>query len=187
MKNLAILLTTLLSVGALSYDKWWQNSTHEGYTLTLNNVETHIYFSPKGGATQAVVNAINNAKTTIYVQAYSFTSAPISQALIEAKERGIHVEALLDKSNVREKFTQADALSKRGIHILIDDKHAIAHNKIIIIDKQKVITGSFNFSKAAEESNAENLLILNSRELADIYAKNYEEHKSHSVIYTGKE
>ena len=56
-----------------------------------------------------------------------------------------------------------------GIPIYIDAEHAIAHNKIMVIDKETVITGSFNFTKAAEESNAENLLILSSKEVAKAY------------------
>jgi phosphatidylserine/phosphatidylglycerophosphate/cardiolipin synthase-like enzyme len=65
----------------------------------------------------------------------------------------------------------------------IDDKHAIAHNKVMIIDKTTVITGSFNFTKAAEENNAENLLIIKSKELANIYIENWMKHKEHSEPY----
>lgn len=59
-----------------------------------------------------------------------------------------------------------------GIPTYIDGSHAIAHNKIMIIDKSKIITGSFNFTKAAEEKNAENLLIISSKELAKVYLDN---------------
>ena len=67
-----------------------------------------------------------------------------------------------------------------GIPTLIDAEHAIAHNKIMIIDKETVITGSFNFTKAAEGKNAENLLILKSKELAKQYIDNWNKHKGHS-------
>ena len=73
-----------------------------------------------------------------------------------------------------------------GIPTFIDFQHAIAHNKIIIIDRETVITGSFNFTKSAEEKNAENLLILRSRELAREYIDNWNEHKTHSEVYKGK-
>ena len=64
--------------------------------------------------------------------------------------------------------------------------HAIAHNKVMIIDKAVLITGSFNFTKAAEEKNAENLLVLRSKELARTYIENWQRHKEHSVRYTGR-
>jgi phosphatidylserine/phosphatidylglycerophosphate/cardiolipin synthase-like enzyme len=73
-----------------------------------------------------------------------------------------------------------------GISTFIDDKHAIAHNKIIIIDRETVITGSFNFTKAAEEKNAENLLVIKSKELAKVYMDNWYKHKEHSENYEGR-
>lgn len=67
-----------------------------------------VYFSPDGGATEAVVREITAAKKSIYVQAYSFTSPPIAKALVEAKKRGLAVVAILDKSQKTEKYTEAD-------------------------------------------------------------------------------
>ena len=68
----------------------------------------------------------------------------------------------------------------------IDAQHAIAHNKVMIIDGGTVITGSFNFTKAAEENNAENLLVIRDRKLAERYIENWQEHERHSEVYTGK-
>jgi phosphatidylserine/phosphatidylglycerophosphate/cardiolipin synthase-like enzyme len=64
--------------------------------------------------------------------------------------------------------------------------HAIVHNKVMVIDGETVITGSFNFTKAAEESNAENLLIIRDRKLASLYMKNWQEHVKHSEVYAGR-
>ncbi len=68
----------------------------------------------------------------------------------------------------------------------IDSKHAIAHNKIMIIDDATVITGSFNFTKAAQESNAENLLVLHDEKMAWGYEANWEKHFKHSERYSGR-
>ena len=68
----------------------------------------------------------------------------------------------------------------------IDAEHAIAHNKVMIIDGETVITGSFNFTKAAEENNAENLLVIHDKKLAGLYTKNWYEHSQHSEVYIGK-
>ena len=143
-----------------------------------------VYFSPRGGATEAVVAEIGKARQEVLVQAYSFTSVPIARALLEAKERGVRVEAILDKSQRKERYTAATFLYNAGIPVMIDDKHAIAHNKIMIIDRQTLITGSFNFTKAAEEKNAENLLIFKgNRELVGKYLYNFQDHLSHSEPY----
>src|SRR5271157_6087975 len=143
-------------------------------------------FSPNGGCTEAIVNQIGNAKSEILIQAYSFTSAPIAKALVNAHKKGIHVEIILDKSNKSEKYSAGDFTAHMGVTIYIDSRHAIAHNKIIIIDRETVITGSFNFTKAAEEKNAENLLIIKSKELAKTYIENWNKHKDHSEKYEGR-
>lgn len=113
----------------------------------------------------------------------SSTSAPIAKALVDAHKRGVKVQAILDKSQRSEKYTSATFLTHAGIPTFIDDKHAIAQNKVMIIDKAKVITGSFNFTKAAEEKNAENLLIISSKELAKPYLDNWQKHKGHAEAY----
>jgi phosphatidylserine/phosphatidylglycerophosphate/cardiolipin synthase-like enzyme len=119
-----------------------------------------VYFSPQRSATNAVVTELNNAMAEILVQAYSFTSAPIAKALVDAKKRGFHIEVVLDKSQKSEKYSSADFVAHAGIPVFINSKHAIAHNKIMIIDGKTLIPGSFNFTKSAEESNSENLLIM---------------------------
>lgn len=144
------------------------------------NTPVNVYFSPKGGCTDAIINEIEQAKTEIKVQAYSFTSVSIAKALVDAHKRGIKVEAILDKSQKKERYTSATFLANSGIPTYIDSKHAIAHNKIMVIDKKTVITGSFNFTRAAEEKNAENVLIIKSKELASQYLMNWSEHKEHS-------
>jgi len=163
------------------------HQTSHAANITLNNTPAQIYFSPKGGCTEAIVNEISHVKSEIYVQAYSFTSAPIAKALVDAYKRGIKVEAILDKSQKKEKYTSATFLNNTGIPTFIDSRHAIAHNKIMIIDKEIVITGSFNFTKAAEQKNAENLLIIRSKELATFYMDNWNKHRDHSDSYSGRE
>ncbi|MGD0653102.1 MAG: phospholipase D family protein [Thermoguttaceae bacterium] len=148
---------------------------------TLPPIE--VYFSPKGGCTEAAVREIDAAKSSILVQAYSFTSAPIAKALVEAHKRNVKIQVILDKSQRTEKYSSATFLKNSGIPTYIDDKHAIAHNKIMVIDGAVVITGSFNFTKQAENSNAENLLIIHSADLAGKYTENWQTHFKHSEVY----
>lgn len=146
-----------------------------------------VYFSPHGGCTAAIVEELAKAKESVCVQAYSFTSAPIAKALVDAHKRGVKVRVILDKSQRGPRYSSGDFLAHAGVETYIDDKHAIAHNKVIIIDGQIVITGSFNFTKAAENNNAENLLVIRDRELAECYFSNWQEHSRHSVVYRGKD
>jgi len=146
-----------------------------------------VYFSPKGGAAEAIIREIDHARKDIFIQAYSFTSAPIAKALVNAHKRGVRVEVLLDKSQRTSKYSSSDFFAHAGIPTFIDSSHAIAHSKIMIIDGSTLITGSFNFTRAAEEKNAENLLIFKgNKPLADRYIENFDEHMEHSQRYSGR-
>ena len=145
-----------------------------------------VYFSPKGGCTEAIIKELDRSKTSVLVQAYSFTSAPIAKALLNAHKRGVKVEVILDKSQRTQKYSSADFLANSGIPTKVDVVHAIAHNKVMVIDGETVITGSFNFTRAAEEKNAENLLVIRDKALASKYLKNWQEHAQHSEVYAVK-
>jgi phosphatidylserine/phosphatidylglycerophosphate/cardiolipin synthase-like enzyme len=146
-----------------------------------------VYFSPDGGATRALVREIDNARSEVLIQGYSFTSAPIAKAVVHAHKRGLKIEVVLDRSQRTQKYSSADFFAHSGVSTYIDSAHAIAHNKIMIIDGETLATGSFNFTRAAEEKNAENLLIMKgNKPLAERYIKNFREHKAHSERYHGR-
>lgn len=138
----------------------------------VGNIE--VAFSPNNGVTTVVVKAIGEAQHTLLVSAYSFTSKDIAEALLDAKKRGVVVKIILDKSQVSQKYSSSTFFSNQGFDLRIDVKHAIYHDKVMIIDDKTVITGSFNFTKAAETKNAENLLVLrNNPELAKLYTQDW--------------
>ncbi len=146
-----------------------------------------VCFSPHYtgiSCTVQIVSVINAAQKSIYVQAYSFTSQGIVDALIAAHKRGIDVEIILDKSNLHGKGNKTQDVIAAGIPTWIDSKHAIAHNKVMIIDDSSIITGSFNFTSSAELHNAENSVVITGKELADIYLINWKKHLSHSIKKT---
>jgi phosphatidylserine/phosphatidylglycerophosphate/cardiolipin synthase-like enzyme len=146
-----------------------------------------VFFSPKGGCTEAMVAEIKRARREILVLAYSFTSKPIAEALIEAKKRGVHVDIVLDRSQEKEAYSELPMIEEHGLFPHIDAQHAIAHNKVMVIDKKTLITGSFNFTHQAEAENAENLLIIKGhRALVHSYHDYFASHKSHCQAPGGK-
>jgi phosphatidylserine/phosphatidylglycerophosphate/cardiolipin synthase-like enzyme len=130
------------------------------YRALATPPSVEVLFSPKGGCTDAVVRELKAARREVLVQAYSFSSTAIAQALVDARLRGLKVEVLLDRSNEQEAYSDLPFLAEQGLTPLIDAQHAIAHNKVIVIDGRTVITGSFNFTHQAEAENAENLLVI---------------------------
>ena len=155
-----------------------------GASTVFAGEQIQACFSPpiEGGCdpTQTIVAAIASAQSQILVQAYSFTSAPIAKAIVDAARRGVRVQVILDKSSVGGGYSAGTFLKNSGIPVLVDSAHAIAHNKVMIIDAQTVVTGSFNFTKAAEDRNAENLVVVQDRDLSKQYIRNWNAHAAHS-------
>lgn len=129
----------------------------------------NVCFSPEGQCEKLALHAIKSAQQEILVQAYSFTSTPIANALIDASNKGIKIAILFDRSQLKAPYSQIHRLTKAGIKTKVDDVQGIAHNKTIIVDSARLVTGSYNFSAAANTKNAENMLYINDENLAMIY------------------
>ncbi len=127
-------------------------------------------FSPNRGAINLIINNIDNAQKTIYVAAYCFTSTSVLGALEKAHNRGVDVKIVLDKKRSTERGSVCNELKNKGIAFRINGRYPIMHNKFMIIDAHTVQVGSFNYTKAAEKINAENVLVIKqSPELAKLY------------------
>ena len=125
-------------------------------------------FSPHQGATELVVKTIEEAKKSVHVATYSFTSRPIAEALVAAHDKGVDVEVVSDKTNENKKIL--DYLTAHNIPVRINYRYRIMHDKFMIIDEQTLELGSFNYTYAAEERNAENVLVIHN---AETTAKDY--------------
>jgi phosphatidylserine/phosphatidylglycerophosphate/cardiolipin synthase-like enzyme len=143
-------------------------------------LQWQVFFSPNGGAESAIVRNIDSTRSHILVQAYSFTSQPIADALIRAKGRGCYVSIVLDKGQRKAKGSQWQHCQEHNISVAFDMRAKIQHSKVLVLDSSKVVTGSYNFSKAADKSNAENLLILKDSGLARHYIQEWHKRKSFS-------
>jgi phosphatidylserine/phosphatidylglycerophosphate/cardiolipin synthase-like enzyme len=152
--------------------------------FTLNNTAVKVYFSPEGGCTEGIVNEVIKARKEILIQMFSFTSGPIRNALLKAQKRGVSVRVILDQGEQKNQhFKTASILSRVGIHVFLDDLHSHAHNKVMIVDRETIATGSFNYTYGAENKNSENLIVIRSADLARAYADDWLKHKEHSRRY----
>ena len=118
-----------------------------------------IGFSPDQGSLPLVLKAISSAQKSIHVAAYSFTSKPIAEALLAAKNRGIDVKVIADEKSNSGKYSATTYLANNNVPVKLDGNYPIFHHKFIIVDGKTLETGSFNFSAAASK-NAENVLVL---------------------------
>ena len=174
-------LSGLTFVVFLAYSTFAEGSgprAKEGSDEADSSIDVH--FSPAGGCESRIVEEIGKAEKQINVQIYIFTSKSISDALVKAKKRGVKVQVILDKSQEKQTYGRWPVLRRDGVDIRFDGEHEVANNKVIIIDENTVITGSYNFTKAAEEKNAENILIIHDSDVAGKYLENYKKHLEHS-------
>lgn len=132
-----------------------------------------VCFTPDKKCQLHIIDHINDAKKSIRVQAYSFSDKAIANALVDAHKRGVDVKLILNKSNVDSLQSAKDIARDAGILVKFDSPKGIAHNKVIVIDDETLITGSYNFSENAYKNNTENLLILIDPKLCKSYTENW--------------
>ncbi|KGT94752.1 hypothetical protein NG99_07100 [Erwinia typographi] len=136
-----------------------------------------VGFSPEGTAQTLVLNVIDSATQQIRLAGYSFTAPDIVQALIRAKARGVDVKVVLDEKGNRSKTSLAamNLLVSNGIPVRTNGRYAILHDKTLITDGRTVETGSFNFTRSAEQRNSENALVIRDMpELAERYLAHWQ-------------
>lgn len=144
-------------------------------------VRAEAVFSPDGGCESRIVEELGSARKNIRIQMYIFTSKRIADVLGKAAKRGVKVDVILDKSQEKATYGPWRALRRDGVRVYFDREHDTANNKIAIVDSKAVITGSYNFTKAAEDKNAENILILkNADDVIDAYIENFDRHMEHA-------
>jgi phosphatidylserine/phosphatidylglycerophosphate/cardiolipin synthase-like enzyme len=135
--------------------------------------DTQVIFSPNGGCTDAIVKAISQAQKTIDIMMYSFSSRPIAQELVKAKDRGVKIRILLDKAQEKQTYSKSRYFVQRDFDVRYDSGSGLMHNKAGIVDGRLLITGSFNWTAQAEKFNAENLLLLTDTTLINAYQERF--------------
>lgn len=150
-----------------------ENTPHPSLTLEGSQVET--YFSPDDGISARIVALIQNAQESINFMAFSFTSDEIAAAMLDRAQAGVTVSGIFEQSQYFSNTgTEFDNLRDAGLAIYLDGNSRNMHHKVIIIDGNIVITGSYNFSRSAEERNDENILIMHNAEIAAQYLAEFE-------------
>ena len=137
--------------------------------LTISGTKVENYFAAEDGVVQHIVDTIKTAKQSVYFLAFSFTQDDIGKAIEDKAKAGLKVGGVLD-------FLIPTFLDqqKAGLEVYTDGNPWVMHHKVIIIDEQIVIFGSFNFSDNANTQNDENLLIIYDATLAKAFKAEYD-------------
>jgi phosphatidylserine/phosphatidylglycerophosphate/cardiolipin synthase-like enzyme len=173
-------VAVFLCLGVLATVSWWQSVQAEPQPAEI----LAIYFTPPAGGASGLIKQMDGAKKSIKVMAYGFTATNLADALVRAKRRGLEVVLIQDEKTAQNNRETLPILLAAGIEVRSDGKHAIQHNKVMLIDDDIVITGSYNFTNSAEKRNAENIMIVRSAYAAKRYADNWNTHWDHSEKVT---
>ena len=144
-------------------------------------------FTPGDDAAGLIVRTIDAARLQVFAQAFSFTHRGIADALIRAHRRGLEVQIIADREQTDSIESAAmQSMIDAGLAVLTDAEHSAAHNKVIIIDQNTkwpvLVTGSFNFTFAAQNRNSENVLVLRGNpDLTRAFFDNWHKHREHAI------
>ena len=147
------------------------NAPHPLITIGARTIR--YAFSPVDGINDQVVALLDSAKTGITFMAFSYTDPAISSAMVRAQKRGVQVRGVMEKQNVRGTGSAFEKLQKAKVDVIADGNCYIMHHKTIVIDDQTVMTGSYNFTKSAEKSNDENLIVITDPTAVQTYLNEY--------------
>jgi len=144
-------------------------------------------FTPGDDAAGLIVRTIDAARSQVLVQAFSFTHRDIADALVRANRRGLDVQIIADREQTESmESTAMQSLLDAGLPVFMDAEHSSAHNKVMVIDQDGkhpvLVTGSFNFTFAAQNRNAESVLVLHGNpDLTRAFYANWRRHREHAI------
>ena len=143
--------------------------------FSLDGTRVEAYFAPEDGTAARLVELISQADESVYFMVYSFTSDEIAAAMLERVQAGVMVAGVFDASQYRSNTgTEFERLLSGGAIVRLDGNPDKMHHKVIIIDEEIVITGSYNFSASAEENNDENTVVFHNAHIATKYLEEFE-------------
>ena len=143
--------------------------------LTVDGTDVETYFSPDDNVASRLLDVIGAARESIYFLAYSFTSDDIAQVMQERFDAGVTIQGVMEDAQIESnQGTEFDLFRQLGLDVRRDGNSGQMHHKVIIIDRSIVITGSYNFTASAEDRNDENLIIIYSPEIANLFLREFQ-------------
>lgn len=144
-------------------------------SITVNGTPIQVVFTSEDGALeQAIIPTVKTAQKSIRFLAFSFTDYPLAEAMINRAKAGVDVAGVFEKVGSETQYAELSTLHCASVPVRQDGNPSFLHHKVVIVDNRYTITGSLNFSTSAEESNDENVIVLDSPEIAALYTQEFE-------------
>jgi phosphatidylserine/phosphatidylglycerophosphate/cardiolipin synthase-like enzyme len=144
-------------------------------SLSVEGTLLEVYFSPDDGTASRLLELVNGAQEQISFLAYSFTSDDLAGALLSRAQAGVTVSGVMESSQFRSNVgTEYERFRAAGLDVRLDGNPRNMHHKVLVIDGQIAVTGSYNFSANAEKRNDENTLVIHNPEIAAQFQAEFE-------------
>lgn len=163
------------------FQEMWNGQFGPNAASTINNqwaildgTALQVLFSPEDRALNNLIALVADAKSSIRFLAYSFTDQPLAQTMIDRSKAGVDVKGIYETFGSNSIYSQLRTFWCLGIPVRRDGTSAYLHHKVIIIDNSIVVTGSLNFSSNGDESNEENVLIVDNPQIAALYLQEFD-------------
>lgn len=142
--------------------------------VVVEDTRVEVYFSPDDGVAERLVELVQGAQDSVYFLAYSFTLDELAEALVERSQAGVRVAGVMEARQVASNTgSDYERFLAAGLDVRLDGNPNNMHHKVLIIDEQVVVTGSYNLSLNAETRNDENSLVIFDPEVADLYLEEF--------------
>jgi phosphatidylserine/phosphatidylglycerophosphate/cardiolipin synthase-like enzyme len=143
--------------------------------LTIDGTQVDTFFSPDDRVLNSLAPLLDSAQESIHFLAFSFTSNDLGEIVRAKADAGLTVQGVMDEEQINSnQGTEFDPFRQADLDVLIDGIDGQMHHKVFIIDERIVVLGSYNFSRAAEERNDENLLIVYDEQIAEHFMQEFE-------------
>ena len=123
---------------------------------------------------RVLLKLIDSARETIDIAIYSFTDDDLGKAVVRAFRRGVRVRVIMDTSQPKARGGEYRRLTQAGIPVLVEEEPGLMHHKFMVIDGETVVTGSYNWSAAADDRNFENAIVVRDPEVARAFTEEFE-------------
>lgn len=141
-------------------------------TLDIDGIQVENYFAPEDGVMDKIIALVNGATKTVHFMVYTYTDKDLATAMIAQSKHGLEVQGVIESRDSSQ--GALPTLYCSGLPVKVDGNPYTMHHKVIILDGKIVITGSFNFTKSADMVNDENVLVIHSAAVAQVFEQEFQ-------------
>lgn len=152
--------------------------------FSQDGVSIQVYFSPEDKVLVPLIATLSQAQRSIRFMNFSFTDFDAAKAIIDRAAAGVAVQGIWETTGSETDASELRTMFCEGLDVRQDGNPFILHHKVFIIDDSTIVSGSFNISSNATESNDENLIIITDPDLAAQYIVEFDRRWAEARIPT---